>query len=69
MSKQNDIYSSKFNAIGANPHSKKNDVIREIKTRYMLWPGIKYPMYSLQSSLIGYYLFPDVSKLDYIYTS
>jgi hypothetical protein len=24
-------------------------VIRDLKTRYMLWPGIKYTMYSLYS--------------------
>jgi hypothetical protein len=31
------------------PHAKQNDVIREIKSRYMLWPGIMYPTYSFQS--------------------
>jgi hypothetical protein len=43
------IYSSQLNSIGTNPHAKQNDVIGELKTRYMLWPAIKYPMYSLQS--------------------
>jgi hypothetical protein len=28
---------------------EKNVVIRDVKTRYMLWPGIKYSMYSFQS--------------------
>jgi hypothetical protein len=28
---------------------KQNDVTRDVKTRYMLWPGIKYSMYSCQS--------------------
>jgi hypothetical protein len=43
------IYSSKLNSIGTNPHAKQDDVILEIKTSYMLWPGVKYPMYSFQS--------------------
>jgi hypothetical protein len=34
--------------MGANPHANQNDVIRDFKAQYMLWPGIKYPMYSFQ---------------------
>jgi hypothetical protein len=44
------MYSSQLNSIGKKPHAKQNDVIREIKTGYMLWTGIKYPMYSFQSN-------------------
>jgi hypothetical protein len=43
------IYGSQLTLILSNPHTKQNDVIRETKTRYMLWPGKKYPMYSLES--------------------
>jgi hypothetical protein len=34
------ICSSQLNLIGTNPHAKRYDVIHELKTRYMLWPGI-----------------------------
>jgi hypothetical protein len=30
------------------PTRKKYDVIPDLKTRYMLYPGIMYPMYSFQ---------------------
>jgi hypothetical protein len=43
------IYILQLNSLGTDPLAKQNDVIRELKTRYMLWPGIKYPMYSFQS--------------------
>jgi hypothetical protein len=43
------IYSSQLISMGTNPHAKQNDDIRELITRYMLWLGIKYPIYSLQS--------------------
>jgi hypothetical protein len=43
------IYSSQLNSIGTNPHSKQNVVIRDVKTRYRLYPGMKYSMYSFQS--------------------
>jgi hypothetical protein len=43
------MYSSQLSSMGTNPYAKQNDVIRDLKTRYMLWPGIKYPMYSFQS--------------------
>jgi hypothetical protein len=49
MLKLDYIYGSQLNSIGKNPHAKQNEVIRELKTRYMLWPGIKYPMYSFRS--------------------
>jgi hypothetical protein len=49
VSKLDYIDRSQLNSIGTNPHAKQYDVIREIKTRYMLWPGIKYPMCSFQS--------------------
>jgi hypothetical protein len=32
-----------------NPQAKQSVVIRELKTRYMLCPGIKKPMNSFQS--------------------
>jgi hypothetical protein len=41
------IYTSQLSSIGTNPKAKQNVVIRDLKTRYMLWPGIKYSMYSL----------------------
>jgi hypothetical protein len=44
------IYSSKLSWIGMNRHVKQNLVIHDLKTCYMLWPGIKYPMYSFQSN-------------------
>jgi hypothetical protein len=49
VSKLDYIYSSQLNSIGTNPHEKQNDVIRELKTRYVLWPGIKYPIYSFRT--------------------
>jgi hypothetical protein len=33
------IYSSQLTLILTNPHAKQCDVIRELKTRYMQWPG------------------------------
>jgi hypothetical protein len=42
------VYSSQLISIGINPQAKQNVVIRDVKTRYMLWPGVKYPMYSLK---------------------
>jgi hypothetical protein len=32
------VYSSQLSSIGANSHTKQNVVIRNFKTRYMLWP-------------------------------
>jgi soluble P-type ATPase len=52
-----------------SPRETKNDVIRELKTRYMLWPGIKYPMYSFQSKSDWIIFTPRRKKLDYIYSS
>jgi hypothetical protein len=43
------IYSSQLISIGTNPQAKQYVVNRDIKTRYMLWPEIKYSMYSFQS--------------------
>jgi hypothetical protein len=43
------IYSLKLSSIGTNRHAKQIVVIRDLKTHYMLWPGIKYSMYSFQS--------------------
>jgi hypothetical protein len=43
------IYSSQLSSKGTNPQAKQNVVIRDLKTRYMLWPRIKNPMYSFQS--------------------
>jgi hypothetical protein len=43
------IYSLQLTLILTIPEAKQNNVIREIKTRYMLWPKIMYPMYSFQS--------------------
>jgi hypothetical protein len=63
------IYSSQLISIGTNPQEKQYVVIRDVKTRYILWPGIKYPMYSLQSKSDSIITFPDVLKLDYIYSS
>jgi uncharacterized membrane protein YpjA len=44
------IYISLLNSIATNRHAKQNDVIGELKTPYMLWPEIKYPMYSFQTN-------------------
>jgi hypothetical protein len=43
------IYSSQLSSIGTYPQAKQNVVFGDLKTHYMLWPGIKYPMYSLKS--------------------
>jgi hypothetical protein len=43
------IYISQLSSIGTNPEAKKYVVIHDLKMRNMLWPGIKYPMYSIQS--------------------
>jgi hypothetical protein len=43
------IYSSQLTLILTNLQAKQNDVIRELETRYMLWPGIKNHMYSFLS--------------------
>jgi hypothetical protein len=58
-------YISQLSSVEMNRHAKRNFVIRDVKTRYMLWPGIKYPMHSFQSMSDMIYLFPDVLKLDY----
>jgi hypothetical protein len=43
------IDSTQLISIGTNPQAKQNVVIRDVKTRNMLLPGIKYTMYSFQS--------------------
>jgi hypothetical protein len=43
------IYSSKLISIGTNPQAEQDVIIRVVKTRCMLWKGIKYSMYSFQS--------------------
>jgi hypothetical protein len=47
------IYSPQLCSIGANLYAKSNVVIRDLKTRYMLFLRIKYPMYYSIQSLIG----------------
>jgi hypothetical protein len=40
-------FTIKFNR--RNRHAEQKFVIRDLKTRIMLWTGIKYPIYSFQS--------------------
>jgi hypothetical protein len=63
------IYSLQLNSIGTNPLAKQNDVIGELKTRYMLRPGITYAMYSFQSTCDWKLFIPIMSKLYHIYSS
>jgi hypothetical protein len=43
------IYMSEITLILTNAHEKQNDVILELKTRYIVWPVIKYTIHSFQS--------------------
>jgi hypothetical protein len=43
------IYSLQLSSVATNRDAKQYVVIRDIKTRYMPWPGIKYPVYSFRS--------------------
>jgi hypothetical protein len=43
------IYSSQLSSIGTNPQAKQKVAIRDLITRYMLWPGMKSPMCSIQA--------------------
>jgi hypothetical protein len=43
---------------------QENLLIREIKAHYMLWPGIKYPMFSFQSKSDFLNFVPNVFTLE-----
>jgi hypothetical protein len=49
MLKPDYIYCSKLISIGKNSQAKQSVVFRVVKPRYVLWPGIKFSMYSFQS--------------------
>jgi hypothetical protein len=44
------IYSSQLSSFGTNRQAKEGVAIRDFRMRYMLWPGIKYPMNSFPSN-------------------
>jgi hypothetical protein len=56
------ICSSQLISIGMNAQAKQNVVIRDVKTRYMFWPGVKYPMYSFQSKCDSIIFIPRPDK-------
>jgi hypothetical protein len=59
------IYSSQLSSIGTNRLPNQNFVIRDLKTLYMLWQEIRYPMYSFQceSACIIYIPLPVKARL------
>jgi hypothetical protein len=59
------ICSSQLISLGSNPQAKQNVVIRDVKSRYMLWPGIKYSMYSFQSKSDFFFLFLSLLAINY----
>jgi hypothetical protein len=68
--KLNNIYiSSKLSSIKTNRHSKHNVVFRDHKNLYVLCLGISTLCIPSNQSLIKQCLFPDVLKLDCIYSS
>jgi hypothetical protein len=64
------IYSLQLISIGTNPQAKQNVFIRDVKTRYMLWPGIKYPKHSFISKSDWIIYLPRLVKVRlYTYSS
>jgi hypothetical protein len=47
------IHTSQLSSIGTNRDAKRNVVNRELKTQYMMFPGIKYTMFSFKSKSDG----------------
>jgi hypothetical protein len=64
------IYGSQLSSVATNPQAKKKVVINDLKTRYVLWPVIKYLMYSIQSKSDSIILIPrHIKSRIYIYSS
>jgi hypothetical protein len=68
--KLDSIFIAQLSSIGTNAYGTQNTVIRDLKTRYMLWPGIMYPMYSIQSKTdLVIFILRNVKSGLYIYSS